>query len=379
MDALPVCFPYWSASSWSFGHSVLLQRNISEVPPSTPWGISLAQLRGYFKQKGRHKMRKFAHTFAWTTLAFAAFTMPAAASDDYPNKTIRIVLPFSPGGGADHNARVISTPLSERLGQPVIIDYKPGAGGTIAANYVAKAPKDGYTILYATPGQQMTNPHLMKSLPYDADKDFSAIVQVTVGGNVLVVNKDLPVNSVAELIAYAKKNPGKLTFASSGMGSSSHLAGELFKSMADIDIRHIPYKGTGDAVAQVIGGQVLMTIDSVSVYVPHIKSGSVKALGVSTPTRLESLPNVPTVADTLPGFAAYPVNYLTAPAGTPRPIIEKLNREMNIILQMPSVKEKYILSGSTAAGGTPEEMELLIKSESEKWKKVIDNAKSPTN
>jgi tripartite-type tricarboxylate transporter receptor subunit TctC len=267
---------------------------------------------------------------------------------------------------------VITAPLAERLGVPVVIDYKPGAGGTIAANYVAKAPKDGYTILYATPGQQMTNPHLMKSLPYDAENDFAAIVQVTQGGNILVVNKDVPVSTVAELIDYAKQNPGKVTFASSGIGSSSHLAGELFKSMADIDIRHIPYKGTGDAIAQVIGGQVLMTIDSASAYLPHIKSGSVKALGVSTPQRLPSVPDVPTVSDTLPGYAAFPVNYLTAPAGTPQAIIDKLNKEMNIILQTQAVKDRYLETGSVATGGTPEQMQALIKSESEKWKKVID-------
>ncbi len=312
-------------------------------------------------------------------IALSAISWTATATDDYPNKVIRVVLPFSPGGGADLNARVITVPLAERLGVPVVIDYKPGAGGTIAANYVARAPKDGYTILYATPGQQMTNPHLMKSLPYDAENDFSPIVQVTQGGNILVVNKDLPVNTVAELIDYAKKNPGKVTFASSGIGSSSHLAGELFKSMADIDIRHIPYKGTGDAIAQVIGGQVLMTIDSASAYIPHVKAGSVKALGVSTPKRLPSLPDVPTVNDTLPGYTAYPVNYLTAPAGTPKAIIDKLNKEMNIILQTQAVKDRYTETGSIAAGGTPEEMAALIKSESAKWKKVIDASNAGGN
>jgi tripartite-type tricarboxylate transporter receptor subunit TctC len=321
-------------------------------------------------------MRTLSGVLTSVSLALGLMATPAMASDDYPNRTVRIVLPFSPGGGADNNARIIAGPLSERLGHPVVIDYKPGAGGTIAANYVARAAKDGYTILYATPGQQMTNPHLMDSLPYDPDKDFDAIIQLIQGTNVLVVNKDLAVNNVAELIAYAKKNPGKITFASSGIGSSSHLAGELFKSMAGIDIRHIPFKGSGQAVAQVLGGQVPMTIDTVSVYQPHIKSGAVKALGISTLGRNPTLPDVAPIGDTLTGFSAFPVNYLTAPAGTPRSIIDKLNREMNAVLQMPSVQERFLQNGSTVIGGTPQEMDALVKSESAKWKKVIDASKA---
>ncbi|MEI7569914.1 MAG: tripartite tricarboxylate transporter substrate-binding protein, partial [Alcaligenaceae bacterium] len=185
--------------------------------------------------------------FAWHRgchLAALFLILPALAlaqPQPYPNKPIRLVLPFAAGGGADNNARIIAEPLAARLGQPIIIDYKPGAGGTLGANIVANALPDGYTLLYATPGQQMTNPHLMDKMPYDALKSFASVSQVIEGSNVLVVNKNLPVNSVAELIALAKAKPGTINFASSGIGSSSHLAGELFKSMAGIDIVHVPY------------------------------------------------------------------------------------------------------------------------------------------
>lgn len=322
-------------------------------------------------------MKKINGLAITAVIAVFLFGGQVQAAGDYPNRTVRIILPFSPGGGADNNARIIAGPLSERLGQPVVIDYKPGAGGTIAANYVARGSKDGYAILYATPGQQLTNPYLMDSLPYDPRNDFDPIIQLIQGTNVLVVHKNLPVNSVAELIAYGKANPGKLNFASSGIGSSSHLAGELFKSMSGIDMVHVPFKGSGQAVSQVISGEApLITIDTVSVYLPHIKSGAVKPLGVSTLGRNVTLPDVPPIAETMPGFSAFPVNYLTATAGTPKAIIEKLNREMNIVLLLPEVQKRFLQNGSTVIGGTPEEMAELIKTESAKWKKVIEESKA---
>lgn len=302
-----------------------------------------------------------------------------ALSDNYPSKPIRLVLAFSPGGGADINARTITDPLSQKLGQPVIIDYKPGGGGTLAAMIVANAAPDGYTLLYATPGQQMTNPHLMDKLPYDPVKSFKAVSQPVEGGNVLVVNKNLPVSHVADLIALAKAEPGKINFASSGIGSSSHLAGELFKSMAGIDIVHVPYKGSGAAVTELIGGSVQMTIDTVSVYLQHIKAGELKAIGISTLSRNPALPDVPLIADTLPGFQAAPVNYITAPAATPDEIILKLNKAINEVLQTPSVQEKFSSNGATGKGGTPEQMEALIQSESAKWEKIIRSSQAQAN
>ena len=315
------------------------------------------------------------------TVVTVALTITSffALADSYPNKPIRLVLAFSPGGGADINARTISGPLSQLLGQPVIIDYKPGGGGTLAATIVANAAPDGYTLLYATPGQQMTNPHLMDKLPYDPVRAFKAVSQTVQGSNVLVVNKNLPVNTVAELIGLAKAEPGKINFASSGIGSSSHLAGELFKSMAGIDIVHIPYKGSGPAVTELMGGSVQMTIDTVSVYLQHIKAGELKALGISTLSRNPALPEVPVIADTLPGFQAAPVNYITAPAATPDEIVLKLNRAINDVLQMPEVIEKFLANGATAKGGTPEEMETLIKTESAKWEKLIRSSQARAN
>ena len=312
------------------------------------------------------------------TVVTVALTITSffALADSYPNKPIRLVLAFSPGGGADINARTISGPLSQLLGQPVIIDYKPGGGGTLAAMIVANAAPDGYTLLYATPGQQMTNPHLMDKLPYDPVRAFKAVSQTVQGSNVLVVNKNLPVNTVAELIGLAKAEPGKINFASSGIGSSSHLAGELFKSMAGIDIVHIPYKGSGPAVTELMGGSVQMTIDTVSVYLQHIKAGELKALGISTLSRNPALPEVPVIADTLPGFQAAPVNYITAPAATPDEIVLKLNRAINDVLQRPEVIEKFLANGATAKGGTPEEMETLIKTESAKWEKLIRSSQA---
>lgn len=310
---------------------------------------------------------------AFNTIAFSAQT------GAYPTKPIRLVLAFAPGGGADINARTISKPLAQILGQPVIIDYKPGGGGTLAATIVANAAPDGYTLLYATPGQQMTNPHLIDKLPYDPARAFKAVSQTVEGSNALVVNKNLPVSNVAELIALAKAEPGKINFASSGIGSSSHLAGELFKSMAGIDIVHVPYKGSGAAVTELIGGSVQMTIDTVSVYLQHIKANELKAIGISTLGRNPALPDVPPIADTLPGFQAAPVNYITAPATTPDDIILKLNRAINEVLQMPAVLEKFAANGATGQGGTPEQMEALIKTESAKWEKLIRSSKAQAN
>jgi tripartite-type tricarboxylate transporter receptor subunit TctC len=303
-----------------------------------------------------------------------SLALPATgiAQADYPNRPIRLVVPFAPGGGADITARRIAEPLGKRLGQQIIIDNKGGAGGTLGAQIVASAEADGYTLLYATPGQQMTNPHLMKQMPYDALKAFSAVSRLVLGGSVLVVHKDVPVKSVAELIAFAKSKPGSLSCASAGVGASSHLACELFKAEAKVDIVHVPYKGSGAAVVDVVGGRVPMAIDSYSVYKPHIASGAVRAIAVSSEIPNPATPDLPTIAKTLPGFEATPVNYITAPAGTPRPIIDRLNREINAVLEDPEVKAYFAGSGVITKGSTPAEMDELVKRESDKWKRVIE-------
>ncbi|RYY94432.1 MAG: tripartite tricarboxylate transporter substrate binding protein, partial [Comamonadaceae bacterium] len=243
-------------------------------------------------------------------LLLAACSLGAAAQD-YPNRPLRLVVPFAPGGGADIVARAVAAPLAKRLGQPVVVDNKPGGGATLGADIVAKAPADGYTLLYTTPGPQMANPYLMAKLPYDPVRDLVPVSEVAIVPNVLVVNKDVPARTIAEFIAYAKANPGKVNFASAGQGASSHLAGELFKQSAGVFIVHIPYRGTNPALTDLLSGQVQMAIDSIAVYKPHIDSGALRALGVATAQRSPLLPQVPTIAESLKGFEAAPVNYIS--------------------------------------------------------------------
>ncbi|WP_233236682.1 tripartite tricarboxylate transporter substrate binding protein [Bordetella sp. LUAb4] len=303
-------------------------------------------------------------------LALASSCLAAAP---YPNQPIRLIVPFAPGGGADANARRIAEPWSKALGQPIVVENKPGAGGTLGASFVAQAPHDGYTLLYATPGQQMTAPYLFKNLSYDPFKSLVPVGKLSVGANVLVVTKSLPVHSVQELVDYARAHPGKLGFASSGVGSTSHLAGELFKQKAGVDIFHVPYRGTGPARTDLMSGQVPMTIDTLSVYLPLIQSGDVRALGVSTLKRDPALPDLPAIAETLPGFEAVPVNYIAAPAGTPRAVIDKLNATLNQVINDPRVRNSFE-KGTSLEGGTPQEMEQLIVTEQAKWKALIERA-----
>jgi len=297
-----------------------------------------------------------------------------SAAEVYPNKPIKIVVPFAPGGAADTTARMMSEPLSRQLGQTVIVENKPGGGATIGASYVANAPADGYTILYTTPGPQITNPYLMAKLPYDPNKDLIPVSRVSWFPNVLVVTPGLPVNSVSELIAYARKNPGKVNFGSAGIGASSHLAGELFKTMANIDITHVPYKGSGQVLQDLIGGNVQMGIDSLSVYLPSIKAGSVRALGIAMPQRSPILPQVPAIDDELKGFDATAVNYLTVPAGTPKAVIDRINKAVVNVLADPGLQERMIAMGMVPKSSTPEEMAKEVRLEQGKWKKVIQDS-----
>ena len=303
-----------------------------------------------------------------TLLAFSAISVFA---QDYPNKPIRLIVPFAPGGGADLVARAIATPLAQRLGQPVVVDNKPGGGATLGADAVAKAPADGYTLLYTTPGPQMANPYLMAKLPYDPQKDLIPVSKVAIVPNVLVVHKDLPVHTIHEFIAYVKANPGKVNFASAGQGSSSHLAGELFKQSAGVFIVHIPYRGTGLALSDLLSGQVQMAIDSIAVFKQHIDSGALRALGVATSRRSTLLANVPTIAEELNNFEAAPVNYISVPANTPQFVVNRLNQEINAVLQSPALKDQLVAKGVLPEGSTQVEMANLIDSEATKWKKVI--------
>jgi tripartite-type tricarboxylate transporter receptor subunit TctC len=304
-------------------------------------------------------------------LSLAAFA-PVANAEVWPAKPIKWIVPFAPGGTTDILARTISEKLSQALGQPVIIENKPGAGGGVGADFTAKAPPDGYTIMGGTISTHAINASLYKSLPYDPVKDFAPITLIARVPNMLVVNPDVPAKNVAELIALMKANPAKYTFASSGNGTSQHLSGELFKAMAGVDMQHIPYKGSPPALQDVVGGQVTMTFDNITTAWPLAKAGKLRALAVTTARRSAIAPDVPTLAES--GLAGYEVGSWQgafAPAGTPPEIVKRLNAEMVKIINMPDVREKLVGLGAEPVANTPEEFGALVKTEVAKWADVV--------
>jgi len=303
--------------------------------------------------------------------AAAILTATGARAETYPSRIIRIIVPFAAGGGSDIVARLIADGLVRRLQQTVIVENRPGAGAVIGADFVAKAAPDGYTLLFATPGPQILNPYLLPSLPYDP-KDFTGVATLLKSVNLMVVSNTVPAKSVRELIDYAKANPGKLNFASSGIGTSSHLAGELFKSMANIDITHVPYRGNAVVIQDLLSGNVQISIDAISALSPQAQSGAVRALGIAAPARSDILPDVPTIAETLPGYDASSINYISVRAGTPAAIIERLNNEINAIMAEPQVHDRIIKLGLIPISETPLALENRISEEQKKWKKVID-------
>ena len=309
---------------------------------------------------------------SWVALTFLAMTSVAhAQTAAYPTRPIRLIVPFAPGGAADQMARMISEPMAKELGQPIVVENKPGGGATVGAALVASAAPDGYTVLYTTPGPQIINPYLMGKLPYNPDKDLIPVSRVAWFPNVLVVAPKLPVNTVQELIEYARKNPGKTNFGSSGIGASTHLSGELFKSMAGVDITHVPYKGSGQVIQDLLGGNVQLAIDSLSVYIGQIRAGNLRALGVASPDRSPLLPDVPAISEQLKGYEAVAVNYLSVPAGTSRAIIDRLNAALRVVIDEPALKERMINGGIIPKTSTPEEMASEIEVERIKWRKVI--------
>ncbi len=316
------------------------------------------------------RLRLLAASFIVACTAVAAPAVYAQAA--YPTKPIRIVVPFPAGGTTDILARAVAQKLTETNGQPVVVDNRPGAGGNIGAELVAKSPPDGYTLLMGTVGTHAINPSLYAKMPYDHQKDFAPVILVAGVPNVLVINPAVPANSVQDLIAYGKANPGKLNFASSGSGTSIHLAGELFKTMSGVQMTHVPYKGSAPALTDLMGGQVQIMFDNLPSALPQIKGGKLKALAVTSAQRASALPDVPTIAEAgLPGFEATSWFGLLAPAGTPKDVITKLNAEVAKWLATPEAREKLASQGAIAAGKTPEDFAQHIVAETAKWQKVV--------
>jgi tripartite-type tricarboxylate transporter receptor subunit TctC len=305
--------------------------------------------------------------------AVLSFGIAGAAADDYPSRPIRLIVPFAPGGAVDPVARLIANPLGGRLGQPLVIYDRGGAGGSIGMDEVAKSSPDGYTLLLDHSGMTYM-PGLYRTLPFDPVKDFDAVITAVSGLYVLAVNLDLPVKSVAELIAYAKANPGKLSYGSAGVGSTLHLAGELFKHAAGVDIVHVPYRGAAPAATDLIGGQIPMMFGPAAAMLPLAQAGKIRALAVTSPQRSALAPQLPTMAETMPGFEVVGWYGLAAPAGTPKEVIARLNAETNRVLQSPDLVAQFRTLSYEPIGGTPEEAGARIKADVAHWTKIIHDA-----
>ena len=315
-------------------------------------------------------------------LACVAFfaTASHAQVGSYPSKPVRIIVPFGPGGSTDVVARILADKLSLEFKQPFLVENRSGAGGNIGAETVAKSAPDGYTLLMGTTGVLAINGYLYKSLSYDAAKDFVPVSYTSLITNILVVPESLPVRTMAELIALAKSKPGKLSFASSGAGSSTHLSGELFKSMAGIDVFHVPYRGSSQALTDVISGQVSMLFDNAPSSIGFVQQGRLRALAVTSGKRLPNLPDVPTVDEAgVKGYESLSWSGIVAPAGTPKPVIAKLNSAIDRILKTEEVKQRLGGLGVEAVGGPPEDFVRHIRVESEKWGKLIKSANIALN
>lgn len=305
-------------------------------------------------------------------LGWCAVPVSVLAQAAYPSKTITIVVPFPAGGTTDFLARQVGQHLSSELGQAVVIENKAGAGGNIGSAYVAQGPADGYTLLMGTVGTHSINASLYKKMPFDPAKDFAPISRVASVPNVLVSHPSQPFKSVKELIAYAKANPGRISFASAGNGTSPHVAGELFKSMTDIDIVHVPYRGSGPALTDLLGNQVAINFENLPTVMSHVRSGRLRAIAVTTSKRAPGLPDVPTIAESgVPGFEASSWFGLFAPAATPAPVLAQISRALTKVLDKPEYKNKVIEQGGIPASETTAQFSEFIKSETRKWSKVV--------
>jgi len=305
-------------------------------------------------------------------LTATAGAAPASDTGDWPSRPVTIVVPYAPGGFADTRVRVIARKLEQKLGQPVVVENKAGAGGVVGTTFIARAKPDGYTLGTGNLAPLSVNPSLMQGIPYDVAKDLAPVILIENSPLVLSVGPNVKVDNVQELIALAKKEPGKLTFGSSGVGGAHHLSGEMFREAAHIDITHVPYKGGSLAATDLMGGHITMMFEMGYSALPAIQGKKIHPLAVTSAKRLDVLPNVPTMAEAgLPGFESYNWQGIIAPAGTPEPIIARLNRDLNDILRDPEIVKAINDTGSQAGGGTPEAFGAFIRSETAKWAKVI--------
>jgi tripartite-type tricarboxylate transporter receptor subunit TctC len=321
-------------------------------------------------------MKKLNRLIAGLLVATGAITSYSQTSSAtppgaYPNKPVKVVVPYPPGGATDIVARVVFQQVSEATGQQFVIENRAGAGGNIGAEFVARAPADGYTLLIGTTAHAI-NMSMVKGLSYDVIKDFTPVTQLTQGPLVLVATPGFPANNVRELIALAKARPDTLNFASSGNGQSTHLSAELFNSMAGIKLSHVPYKGSSPALTDVMAGQVPLMFDTMLSAMPFVKGGKLKALAVTSPLRSPAAPDVPTIAESgLPGYEVFAWNGLLAPAGTPKAVIARLSEELQRALQLPQVKEKFNVQGFAASWNTPEQFGGFLRGEVDKWARTV--------
>jgi tripartite-type tricarboxylate transporter receptor subunit TctC len=323
--------------------------------------------------KVKHNAKSLARAAAFVLLVFSGAVQPQDAA--YPTKPIRFIVANSAGGGLDVVARLVSPALTASLGQQMIIDNRAGATGSVAAELTAKSPPDGYTMMMGSIGNLAVNPHIYKGLGYDPRKDFAPVTFAVSGSNVLVVHSSLPVKNLQEFVAYARSQPGKLTYGSSGSGNAGHLAAELLSSMAKIQMVHVPYKGGAPAMAALLANETQVLFASPSTAIPQVKSGRVKGLAVTTLKRSAMLPDLPTIAESgFPGYETDNWYAVVLPAGTPRPIVNRLNAELKRALLTPEIKEALLKQGLEAAPGTPEALGKYMRSEYEKWGELIREA-----
>ena len=312
--------------------------------------------------------------FAILILHFFCVNARSQTSNDFPQHPIKLIVPFPPAGATDAMSRLLAQKLTEMWNQPVVVENKAGATGAVGSVFVAKAPADGYTLLMGTGTTHSVAPAINPNLPYNNIKDFSPVSLVATFPNLLVVHPSLPVKTVAELITYLKANPGKINFSSTGNGGSVHLAAELFKQSTKTEMTHIPYKGSGEAINDLLSGQVQLTIDNISTVLPHVQTGKLRALGVSSLERSPMAPEIPSISESIPGFEANTWVGLFAPSGTPTQIVQKISTDSQLALKQTAIVQKFRTMGAVSTGNQPEQFSSFIKKDMDRWKNLVQSA-----